>query len=143
MLRGPGLWIPTGHDYPNHDRWLDETEAQIASGAKRAMSAYMGDQAIGAVIYRQNPDDPGIVDIRNFSVSPDARGRYVGSFLLRNAEIEATKIDFPGTKKIVVDTKITNTDMIEFLLSHGYSIDEITDLYRLGTGLDAVLTKFV
>ena len=37
MLRGPRLWIPTEHDYPNHDRWLAETEAQIASGAKRAI----------------------------------------------------------------------------------------------------------
>jgi len=141
VLRRPRLWIPTEHDYPNHDAWLDKTEAQIASGAKRAMSGYMGNRAIGAVIYRQSPEDLDIVDIRNISVSDDARGRYVGSFLLRNAELEASQIDFPGTREFVVDTKIANTEMIEFLMSHGYSIKEITDLYGLGAGLDAVMAK--
>jgi ribosomal protein S18 acetylase RimI-like enzyme len=141
VLKQPRLWIPTEHDYPNHTVWLDKTEAQIASGEKHAMAARMGDKAVGAVIYRQNPDDPTIVDIRNISVADDARGRYVGSFLLRNVEVEAAKTDFPDATEFLVDTKTTNTDMIAFLLSHGYTIKEITDLYGLGTGLDVVLTK--
>jgi hypothetical protein len=80
MLRQPRLWIPTEKDYPDHDVWLDKTEALIASGKKRAMAAYMGRDAIGTVIYQRSPEQPTTLEIRNISVSDDARGRYVGAF---------------------------------------------------------------
>jgi ribosomal protein S18 acetylase RimI-like enzyme len=141
VLRQPRLWIPTEKDYPNHGEWLDKTEALIASGKKRAMAAYMGNQAIGAVIYQQSVESPSVVEIRNISVSPDGRGRHIGSFLLRNVEIEAARNDFSEINEFVVDTKLTNTGMIAFLKSEGYSIKETTDLYGLNAGLDAVLSK--
>ena len=141
VLRQPRLWIPTEKDYPNHGTWLDKTEALIASGKKRAMVAYMGKDAIGTVIYQRSADQPSTLEIRNISVSNDLRGRYIGSFLLRNSEIEAAQNDFPGVDEFVVDTKVSNTEMIAFLESHGYDIKEITDLYGLGTGLDVVMSK--
>lgn len=91
VLRRPRLWIPTEKDYPNHGSWLDETEDLIISGKKRAMAAYMGNDAVGTVIYQRDPNQPQSLEIRNISVSADARGRYVGGFLLRNAEIEAAQ----------------------------------------------------
>jgi hypothetical protein len=60
---------------------------------------------------------------------------------LRNSEIEAVTQDFPDCDRVVVDTKITNADMLAFLINHGYSIEEITDLYQLGTSEDVVLSK--
>jgi hypothetical protein len=41
VLRQPRLWIPTEKDYPDHETWLNKTEALIVSGKKRAMAAYM------------------------------------------------------------------------------------------------------
>ena len=143
LLRKPRLWIPTEKDYPSHRDWLDKSEAQLASGSKRAMTAYMGSKAIGTVIYQRDPQSPSNLEIRNISVSPDARGRYVGAFLLRNAEVEAVQHDFPGVERISVDTKATNVEMINFLLSQGYEIEDIKDLYGVGTGLDAVVSKSV
>jgi ribosomal protein S18 acetylase RimI-like enzyme len=81
------------------------------------------------------------LEIKNISVDPEAEGRYIGSFLLRNSEIEAAKVDFPDIEHVTIDTKRTNQGMVEFLLDHGYQLQEVTDLYGTGTGLDAVFTK--
>lgn len=142
LLR-PRLWIPTEADYPGHGEWVLKTEAQLAEGQKRAMVAYQGLHMIGAVIYQRHPTRPGIVEMKNLSVTDDARGRYIGSFLLRNAEIEATSNDFPDCTTIVGDTKLTNLEMIKFVIKHGYTIQEVDDLYRLSVGLDAVFSKTV
>jgi len=143
VLRQPRLWIDTEGDYPDHSRWLGKTEAQLVDGTKRAMAAYSGLQAIGTVIYQRDPKQPTALEIRNISVTQYSRGRHVGSFLLRNAEAEAVQNDFPDIEEFVVDTKLTNKDMIAFLISEGYDIKEITDLYKLGAGLDVVLSKAV
>lgn len=141
VLRRPRLWIPTRRDYPDFDSWLIKTEAHIRDGSKRAMLAYMGRQPVGAIIYQEHETRPGAINIRNISVSPDAQGRYVGSFLLRNTEIEAAQHDFPGCSEMVVDTKVSNAGMVGFLAAAGYNIEAVEDLYGLGSGLDAILEK--
>lgn len=138
VLRRPRLWVP-GSDYPDYSDWLERVELQLGSGQKRAMVAYSHRKPIGTVLYQRHPEEPAKLEIRNISVLED-RGRLVGSFALHNTELEATR-DFPGVETAVVDTKITNTEMIQFLLNHGYQLQEITDLYQLGTGLDAVFSK--
>lgn len=143
VLRRPRLWVPTSRDYPGHDDWLQRTEAEIALNQKRAMVAYQGGSPVGAIVYRRHEEDPSIVEIRNLSVSPDVSGRYIGSFLLRNTELEAVSHDYPGTDTIMADTKATNTEMIDFLQNHGFVLEDLTDLYGLGAGLDAVLTKTI
>jgi ribosomal protein S18 acetylase RimI-like enzyme len=141
VLERPRLWIPTQHDYPDFSSWVLKTEARIAEGSTRAMIAYLGTTPAGVVIYQQHETKPETVKVRNISVSPDAQGRYIGSFLLRNTEIEAMKYDFPGCKQIMVDTKQANTRMISFLIGQGYSISEVSDLYGLEAGLDTVMVK--
>lgn len=141
VLRRPRLWIPTQADYPYHQAWLEKTAAQIASDKKRAFLAYSGNDPIGTIVYQRHEQCPDVLEVRNISVDPKQNGRYIGSFLLRNMEIEGATNDFPGVRKVMVDTKATNTGMINFLLRHGYVIEELTDLYQQGTGLDAVLAK--
>lgn len=143
VLARPRLWIPTKQDYPDFDTWLMKTEAQIAGNNKRAMLSYAGSQPVGAVIYQRHETLPNTISIRNISVSPDSQGRYIGSFLLRNTEIEASQHDFPECTDVIVDTKITNSHMINFLVAHGYRVDEVADLYGLNAGLDAVLVKSI
>ncbi len=142
-MRSPRLWIPTKIDYPDYDEWLLKVEAQIAAGEKRAMLARHNGKGVGAIVYGIHKAQPNSVDIRNVSIAPDSRGRYVGSFLLRNAEIEAIGIDFPDTESIFVDTKPANTEMLAFLGSHGYQQVAISDRYGLGTGPDVILEKSI
>lgn len=141
VLRRPRLWVPTERDYPDHDQWLQKVEGQIATGDKRAMVAFSCGKAVGTVIYQRHQESPNVLEVRNISVSPDSSGRYVGSFLLRNSEIEGAQHDFPGVDHVMVDAKLSNIKMGHFLLAHGYGLHEVTDLYGVGAGLDAVFVK--
>lgn len=141
LLTQRRLWIPTQADYPGHGEWVQKAEAQLAQDEKRAMLAYDGLKPVGIVVYQRHPTRPDTVEIKNLSVAPDARGGFVGSFLLRITEVEALKVDFPGCRTIVGDVKVTNTEMVGFLIKHGYTPEEITDLYKLGAGLDVVFSK--
>jgi ribosomal protein S18 acetylase RimI-like enzyme len=141
VLKRPRLWIPTNDDYPAHGQWLEKTEAEIAAGTKRAMISYYNNEAVAAIVYRRHETQNNVVEIRNISVVPEARGRLIGSFALVNTELEAVRHDFPDTETITVDTKISNAEMIGFLENHGYSVQEIANLYDQSTGPDAILAK--
>ncbi len=140
-LRRPRLFIPTLNDYPKHDLWLQHVEAQLNTGEKRAMAAFAGAAAIGVVVYQRHIVNLDVLEVRNISVSPEKGGRLFGSCLLRNAEVEGLSQDFPGVTSVMVDTKETNTAMMGFLSAQGYGLEQITDLYGTGNGLDAVFTK--
>lgn len=141
VLRRPRLWIPTEADYPRHSEWLDKVEAEVLDGSRRAFLARNGLTPTGVLVYKRDDDDPTILKIRNISVPPEERGRFVASYMLRNVELEIGPEDYPGVSSVVIDTKLSNREMLEFLIWHGYSLTEVTDLYQDGTGLDAVLTK--
>jgi ribosomal protein S18 acetylase RimI-like enzyme len=126
LLIQPRLWIPEG-DYPAHTDWRDKALAEIAAEKKRAMLAYWGNEEVGSVVYQRDPIDPRRVEVRNISIEPKARGRYVASFLLRQVEAEAP-IDFPGVDEVVADTKRTNSSILAFAISNGYRIKAITAL---------------
>ncbi len=140
LLRSPRLWIPTEADYPAHSEWIDKTIGQLEDEVKRALLAQYNGVPVGAAIFQRHPERSNVLEIRNLSVVPEGQGRLVGSFLLRNTEIEAMA-DFPGVETVLVDTKVTNTDMVAFLINHGYEIQEVADLYGLGAGEDVVLSK--
>jgi GNAT superfamily N-acetyltransferase len=139
----PRLWIPQG-DYPAHLEWREKAIAQIADEKKRAMIAYWGSEAVGSVVYQQDPNDPSTVEIRNLSIEPHARGRHVASFLLHQTEHEAA-LEFPHTTRIVTDTKRTNASLIAFGLHNGYRIDTVTTLdessYAHNGVQDVILAK--
>ena len=141
VLTRPRLWVPTSLDYPSHGEWVEKVEAQLGNGQKRAMLAYRGNVPIGVCVYQRHPNIPGAIEIKNLSVTPDAQGRYIGAFLLRNTELEGTQNDFPECYILIGDTKITNLEMINFLIGQGYFPQEITDLYKTDTSLDITLTK--
>lgn len=81
------------------------------------MLAYFGTVPIGVCVYQSHPNIPGAV------------------------EIESKINDFPGCSVFVGDTKITNVDMINFLLSQGYLASKVSDLYSDTFVLDVTLTK--
>jgi ribosomal protein S18 acetylase RimI-like enzyme len=140
VLRRPRLWVPTERDYPDFSEWLEDTEAALAADTKRAMLAYYLSRSIGAVVYRRHKTLPNVLAIRNISVD-EMRGQGVGTFLVRSVIAEAT-IDYPGVDTVMVDTKVDNTAMLDFLRHElDFSIEEITDLYGKDAGLDAVLTR--
>lgn len=140
VLERPRLWIPQT-DYPDYFEWLGKVGEELETEQKRAMLAYFGSVPVGSVVYQRSKTNPKSLEVKNISVSPDVRGRHVASFLLRNAEIEGSRQDFTGCTEAIVDTKLTNSGMIAFLIDQHYLPIQITDLYGLTSNADVVLTK--
>lgn len=137
-LRGPRLWIPQ-MDYPDFEQWAQKVHGQLKSEAKRAMVALHQGNVVGAIIYQRHPTDPAVLEVRNITVRPDMQGRYVASFMLRNAEIEG-RSDF-GSRTVVVDAKAKNHSIRAYLFKNGYRERGVEDLYGLGAGEDVVYQK--
>jgi len=140
VLQKPRLWVPR-QDYPDYSQWLEKVEVELQAEEKRAMLACSGRDPVGVVVYQRHKYDPQSVELKNISVAPDVRGRYVGSFLLRNTEVEAQGFDYPDCTRVTVDTKVKNSGMIGFLIHHGYTPIGVEDMYGLGAGKDIVFTK--
>ncbi|WKZ28694.1 MAG: GNAT family N-acetyltransferase [Patescibacteria group bacterium] len=138
-LRGPRLGMPKRH-YPDYDDWLGRVHAELGKQQKRAIVALDGGNVVGAVVYQRHKQQSDVLEIRNVTVRPDMRGRYVASFLVRNLEIEGLR-DFPGVTRILCDAKRENREIRLFLLQHRYVVAGALDLYGLGAGEDLVFSK--
>lgn len=137
-LRGPRLWIPRA-DYPDFDDWSEKVHAQLKSEHKRALLALSRGVVVGAVVYQRHLTELGSLEIKNVTVRPDMRGRYVARFLLRNAEIEG-RADF-GVRRAVLDAKASNVSLRRYVEAQGYAATAVRDLYGLGGGADVVFRK--
>lgn len=137
-MRGPRLWIPQ-LDYPDFDRWADKVHAQLKSEEKRALVALSCRAVVGAVVYQRHKAVPTALEIKNITVRPDMRGRFIAGFLLRNAEIEGAA-DY-GVSEVIVDAKARNAAVRAYLLRQGYRLRGVEDLYGLGAGQDVVYGK--
>ncbi|MBI2063915.1 MAG: GNAT family N-acetyltransferase [Candidatus Yanofskybacteria bacterium] len=140
FLLGPRLWIPS-NDYPDFLDWAQKTHGELKSNAKRAIIALSWNDIVGVVIYQRHKKDKSYLEIKNLTVRPDARGRYIASFLLRNAEVEGMKEFSP--QFITCDAKAKNLEIMHFLLKHHYKIYGKHDLYGLSSGEDLVYKKRV
>jgi ribosomal protein S18 acetylase RimI-like enzyme len=139
-LHRPRLWVPE-NDYPDYLGWLERAHAQLKLGSKQAMVALSCGNVVGVVLYQKHQDVPDTLEIKNISVRPEVEGRYLASFLLKNAEVEGSR-DFK-TGCVTVDTKASNVGMRLFLLRHRYTIQAEVDLYGLKAGQDLVFRKTV
>ena len=138
FLSGPRLWIPQ-NDYPDFLDWAQKTHNELKSDVKRAIIALSRNNIIGVVIYQRHKKDKSSLEIKNLTVRPDARGRYIASFLLKNAEVEGAQEFHP--EFITCDAKAKNLKIMYFLLRHHYKIAGKDDLYRLNSGEDVVYKK--
>lgn len=137
-LTGPRLWIPQS-DYPDFEDWAQRVHAQLKSEAKRAVVALSAGAVVGAAVYQPHRSDPRVLEVKNITVRPDARGRLLATFMLRNAEVEGAA-DF-GCREAAVDAKARNSALRAFLFKSGYRVDRVEDLYGLGAGADVVYRK--
>lgn len=137
FLEGPRLWIPRA-DYPDFVDWLHRAHGELRAGQKRAVVALEGPDVQGSVIYQPHKALRGVLELKNISVRPEARGRLLASFLLRQAELAGAAL---GLHQVVVDAKARNVEIRKFLLSQRYRPCGTADLYGLGAGDDVVYTK--
>lgn len=139
-LTGPRLWIPQ-NDYPDFFDWAQKAHRELKKELKRATIALCNNDVVGVVVYQKDKIIKDALEIKNITVRPDKRGRYIASFLLRNTEIEG--VDEFKSSSIICDAKARNLEMMYFLQKHGYRITGKNDLYQLNTGQDLVYKKDV
>ena len=107
--------------------------------SKRAIIALAGNNIAGVVIYQRHKQEKDTLEIKNLTVRPDVRGRYIASFLLRNSEIEGGK-EF-GARHVLCDAKSENLAITTFLLRNRYSVINQSFLYAWGTKKDTTFRK--
>ncbi len=137
-MAGPRLWVPES-DYPDFFDWTQKVHAQLKDQTKRAVIALSGADVIGVSLYQRHKHHSDTLEIKNLSVRPDARGRYIASFLLRNTEIQGAQ-DF-SVSRAICDAKATNLSILYFLQKHRYAVTATRDLYGLQAGDDHVYIK--
>jgi ribosomal protein S18 acetylase RimI-like enzyme len=139
-LRGQRLWLDSVKDYPDHEQWLNKVDQELKSRIKRALVAFDGRRIIGATIYQKHKQIEHTLEMKNLTVRPEKRGRFIASFLLRNTEIEGVH-EF-GARRITFDAKKRNAGIRHFAQGiHRYEISEERDIYGLGAGRDVVFVK--
>jgi ribosomal protein S18 acetylase RimI-like enzyme len=137
-MLGPRLWVPQ-NDYPDVWDWAQRAHAELRRQTKRALVAFDRGEVVGVVVYQRHKRRHEAMEIKRLTVRPDQRGRYIASFLLRNAEIEGTR-DY-NCRYALTDSKARNLGIKGFLLRHHYQVVDRTDLYGLGAGEDLVYQK--
>lgn len=137
-LSGPRLWIPQT-DYPDFFDWAEKVHKELKADSKRVVVAFSGCDIVGVTVYQRHKKFRDALEIKNLTVRPDMRGRYIASFLMRNTEIEGCN-EF-NSKYILCDAKANNYPVRLFLLKHQYKIVRREDLYGLKSGEDIVYRK--
>jgi ribosomal protein S18 acetylase RimI-like enzyme len=112
----------------------------LKAESKRALVAYDHGQIAGVTIYQRHKEHANAIELKNITVRPDVRGRYVASFLLRNTEIEGLR-EFQGIDSLLADSKVKNQEIKKFLISNKYRVIDRQDIYQLDTGDDYIYRK--
>ncbi|MBI2024583.1 MAG: GNAT family N-acetyltransferase [Candidatus Harrisonbacteria bacterium] len=139
-LLGPRLWIPQ-NDYPDFFDWAQKVHTELKKESKRALVAVENKEIVGVTIYQKHKRHPDALEIKNLTVRPDKRGRYIASFLLRNSETEGVR-EF-RSKFILCDAKSKNLSIRYFLTKNHYQISGKDDLYGKNAGDDIIYKKYV
>lgn len=138
FLRGPRLFVAAA-DYPDYHDWLQRIEPELACGTKRHLACIWNREMAGIIVWQRHKTRPHLLELKNLTVRPEASGRLVGSFLLRQAEVEGHR-EYSAVAA-VCDAKQANRPVLSFLARSGYKPQMIDDLYRLRTSLDVVMLR--
>ncbi len=100
--------------YPNYETWVQKMRGELHLGIKHGILAYSNGVVVGDVIFQQHKELPSILEMKNIRIHPKLRERHFASFMLRQAELE---MSFDA---VIVDVRIDQRDMIDFLATQGY-----------------------
>ncbi|MFH1307764.1 MAG: hypothetical protein ABIH72_02845 [archaeon] len=112
--------------YPHYDEWVQKAESELHSGYKRAGLAYSNGILVGDIVWQLHKELPRVREMKNLRINPQARGRYLAQFLIRQAEVE----DKRDCDAMIVDARETQHDLIELMGCMGYSILSKLNLYE-------------
>ena len=121
--------------YPNYDSWVEKMRSELSLGIKHGIAAYSDGAFVGDVIFQEHKQIRGILEMKNIRIHPLLRGRNFAPFMLKQAEIEM------NSEAVIVDARLNQRDMINFLTSQGYIPTAKVSLYD-SYNEDVVMVKF-
>ena len=102
--------------YPNYQDWVTRTREELLESHKTAILAFSGGTLVGDLIFQPHKTFPNVREIKNLRVHPNLRGRYFGTFMLRQGEVMDE--DFYGA--IILDVRSDQIGMINSARALGY-----------------------
>ena len=103
-------------NYPNYDKWVQKTEAELIGGYKNAVLAFSRGKIVGDLVYQRHKENPRFLELKNMRIIPELKNRYFAKFMLRQVEAENQKYD-----AIVCDAPSEFPEIICFMQSCGYT----------------------
>jgi GNAT superfamily N-acetyltransferase len=88
---------------------------EVADGRGAFLVAYIDGRAVGCGAVRRN--EPGVAEIKRMYVTPDARGRGVGRFVLEELEAVARQL---GIRRLVLETGPRQPEALALYRRAGY-----------------------
>jgi len=120
--------------YRYYERWVEKMRGELSSGTKHGILAYSNGIVVGDVIFQKHKEINGFLEMKNIRVHPKLRGRNFASFMLKQAELEMP------SESVIVDARVNQRDMINFLTSQGYIPVRQISLYD-SHNQDAIMVK--
>jgi GNAT superfamily N-acetyltransferase len=115
------LWYPQYHD------WVDEVcIPEIDMGYKTGVLGWKDGEVVGNIIFQPHKQLTDILELKNIRISPNARKRGIGYFLMRQMECAARD---SGFSECIGDTDKRSKDMLGLAQYMGYSLMHSRSIY--------------
>lgn len=120
---------PLAAGYPKFRTWVYERVIpELKVGYKQAFLGLSEDQIVASLIFQPHKEFPNVfIELKNLRIHPKVKGRFFGSFLLRQVETLSKE---EGYQAIVCDTRSNNFPVIELLHFNGYQSIARAPLYE-------------
>jgi GNAT superfamily N-acetyltransferase len=118
-------------DYPNYPNWVEKIIKEIYDGKRYAFGLFSEGLRGDGVI---RVTSSGTVELKNFYLAADSRGKCNGKKLLDYIEDYCVE---RGYSQIQVDSDVSDVNTVNFFLRHGFEFQSRADFY--GRGKDSYL----
>lgn len=124
--------------YPDYQDWVTKAKEELLSGYKTSILAFNGRTLIGNLIFQPHKTFPRVREVKNLRVHSQLRGRYFGSFMLRQGEF----LDRDSYDAIILDVRSNQLETINVLKSLGYEEIVRAPLYEKNVDEVIMAKKF-
>lgn len=113
-------------DYPNYEKWIKDTIADVKIGVKKAFGLFT-EKLVGDGVIRITASNT--VELKNFYIHPDFREKGNGTRLLEYIEEYCKK---HGYSQISIDAYVDEPPIVSFLIKNGFYFQARGDFYGMG-----------
>jgi len=123
-------------NYAGYGSWVERARHELLSGYKSAILAFSEGVLVGDLVFQPHKQFQRVRELKNMRIHPLLRGRYFGSFMIKQAELEK-RDEYDA---IICDIRSDRNDVIAMLRGLGYKELLRAPIYE-GQTEDVVMVK--